>query len=692
MVPVCPGINAPALRFVFTAGYHYFFNMERKEGGSMEHHNHNEHHRMMIRDFRRRFYITLVLTVPVLALSPLIQSLLNFSFDFTGSTYVVFALASVIFFYGGWPFLSGLYNELKEKSPGMMTLIGVAITVAYLYSAAVSFGLEGSPFYWELATLIAIMLAGQWIEMASVLSASSALEKLAQLMPDTAHRKEGDDVTDIPLSEVRKGDILLIKPGEKIPSDGVLSSGNSYIDESMLTGESRPVKKGEGDKLIGGSINGDGSLELKVEGTGEDSYLSKVINMVREAQAAKSKTQALSDRAAFWLTITALTVGTITLITWLLVGKDLQFSIARMATVMVITCPHALGLAIPLVVSVSTSKSAENGLLIRNRTAFENARKISTVLFDKTGTLTNGTFEVSSIDSHKGNFEEKQILAFAAALEGQSEHPIGKGIVARTKKESIEVETAEEFQAIKGKGVSGTVSGKKVQVVSPGYLDEQGLQLPENAAASGGVTRVFVIVDGELAGSIALSDTIRPESYKAIKALQKRGIKCWMLTGDNEETAEAVADELGMDGFFAEVLPDKKQEKVKELQDKGEYVAMTGDGVNDSPALAQAQIGIAVGSGTDVAAATADIILVNSNPIDITALILFGRATYSKMVQNLIWATGYNVVAIPLAAGVLYSTGFLLSPEVGAILMSLSTVIVAINAKLLRVKKEEQDE
>ena len=655
-------------------------------------HDHTEHHRMMIRDFRRRFYVTIVLTLPVLALSPLIQQFLGFSFTFPGADPLVFGLATLIFFYGGWPFLSGLVSELKEKNPGMMTLIAVAISVAYLYSAAVTFGLEGSPFYWELATLIAIMLAGHWIEMASVLSASSALEKLAQLMPSEAHRKKEDGVEDVPLSEVQKGDVLVIKPGEKIPSDGVVVGGSSYIDESMLTGESRPVRKEDGDQLIGGSINGDGSLELRVEGAGEESYLSKVIAMVREAQSAKSKTQALSDRAAFWLTIIAISVGVATLATWLIVGKDLQFSIARMATVMVITCPHALGLAIPLVVSVSTSKSAQNGLLIRNRTAFENARKITTIVFDKTGTLTNGTFEVTSVDLHADGYDEKQILSLAAALEGQSEHPIGKGIIARAKKDGIEIGSAEEFSAIKGKGVTGSVDGKSVQVVSPGYLDEKDLAIPEGAKAKGGVTRVFIIVDGTVAGSIALSDTIRPESYQAIKALHKRDIKCWMLTGDNKETAETVANELGMDGFFAEVLPDEKQEKIKELQDKGEYVAMTGDGVNDSPALAQAQIGIAVGSGTDIAAATADIILVNSNPLDITALILFGQATYNKMVQNLIWATGYNVFAIPLAAGVLYNYGFMLSPEIGAILMSLSTVIVAINARLLRVKKEELEE
>lgn len=663
-----------------------------KDSKNHEHHDHTEHHRMMIRDFRKRFYFTLGLTLPVLALSPLIQSFIGFSFGFSGSDFVVFGLASVIYFYGGWPFLSGLVSELRKKSPGMMTLIGVAITVAYIYSAAVTFGLEGSPFYWELATLIAIMLAGHWIEMASVLSASSALEKLAQLMPSEAHRRSGSDVEDVPLSDVQKGDVLVIKPGEKIPSDGVVERGQSYVDESMLTGESRPVRKEKNDRLIGGAINGDGSLELRVEGAGEESYLSKVIDMVREAQAAKSKTQALSDRAAFWLTIIALTAGVATLSTWLIVGKDLQFSIARMATVMVITCPHALGLAIPLVVSVSTSKSAQNGLLIRNRTAFENARKTSVVVFDKTGTLTKGTFEVSRVDIHDNGFDQSEVLSYAAALEGQSEHPIGKGIVAYAKKENVTIASVDEFEAIKGKGVTGIVSNKQVQVVSPGYLDEQGLERPSGSDDKGGVTRVFVIVDGVVAGSIALSDTIRPESYQAIKALQKRDIKCWMLTGDNKETAEAVASELGMDGFFAEVLPDEKQEKVKELQNKDEYVAMTGDGVNDSPALAQAQIGIAVGSGTDIAAATADIVLVNSNPLDITALILFGRATYKKMVQNLIWATGYNVVAIPLAAGVLFNAGIVLSPEVGAILMSASTVIVAINARLLRVKREELEE
>ncbi len=662
----------------------------RGEHGGHVGHDHSEHHRMMIRDFRRRFYVSIVVTVPILVLSPLIQQLLGFSLSLPGASYILFVLSSFVFFYGGWPFLKGLVEELGQKKPGMMTLIALALSVAYVYSAAVVFGVQGRPFFWELATLVDVMLAGHWIEMRSVLAASNALEKLARLMPDTAHRKSGDEVEDVPLAEVRKDDVLLIKPGEKVPSDGVIVGGHSYVDESMLTGESRPVEKAEGDRLIGGSINGDGSLELQVEGTGEDSYLSKVIAMVRESQAAKSRTQGLADRAAFWLTVIAITVGVATLFAWLvLAGRDLEFSIARMATVMVITCPHALGLAIPLVVAVSTAKSAQNGLLIRNRTAFENARRITTVMFDKTGTLTRGTFEVSDVQAHGDGTDEKGILRLAAALEQSSEHPIGRGILRRAEEQGVKAPAARDFEAIKGKGVQGRVDGRQVAVVSPGYLQEQGLEVPRGAEARAGVTRVFVQADGKVLGSIGLSDAIRPESYDAIRRLQKRGIKCWMITGDNRETARAVAEELSMDGFFAEVLPDQKQSKVEELQNGGEFVAMTGDGVNDAPALARADIGIAIGSGTDVAAATADIILVNSNPQDVTSLILFGQATYTKMLQNLAWATGYNVVAIPLAAGVLYSAGILLSPAVGALLMSLSTVIVSINARLLRVKKGE---
>ncbi|MFP4564670.1 MAG: copper-translocating P-type ATPase [Spirochaetia bacterium] len=651
-------------------------------------HSHTEHHHMMIRDFRSRFIISTVLTFPVLLFSPMIQGLLGFELSFPGVKWSVLAVSSFIYVYGGYPFLKGMVDELKSKNPGMMTLIALAITVAFVYSAAVVIGLEGKYFFWELATLIDVMLLGHWIEMRSVLSASSALEELAKLMPDTAHRKSGDTVEDVNLEEVEKGDILLVKPGEKIPSDGTVTSGSSSVNESMLTGEAKPVSKEEGAEVIGGSVNGDGSLEIEVQKTGEDSYLSQIITMVRESQEAKSKTQTLSDKAAFWLTVVAITVGIATLVAWLLIRGDPQFAIERMATVMVITCPHALGLAIPLVVAVSTTKSARNGLLIRNRTAFEQARNITTVLFDKTGTLTHGTFAVTHVEAFSEEYSRKDILRYSAALEQRSEHPIAAGILDMSKQEEIDIPDVEDFEAVKGKGVTGAVENKKIKVVSEGYLEENSIPIPEIDADTRGMTKAYLLIEEEPAGIIGLSDEIRKESKGAIEELKKRGIECWMITGDNRETAEMVAEELGIDGFFAEVLPDKKQDKVAELQEKGKFVAMTGDGVNDAPALAKADVGIAVGSGTDVAAETADIILVNSNPADVTALILFGRATYRKMVQNLIWATGYNVVAIPLAAGAFMWAGIVISPAVGALLMSLSTVIVAVNARFLKVKKE----
>ena len=643
---------------------------------------------MMIKDFRNRFYFSLLLTLPILALTPLIKDLTGFGWTFPRADYVVFLLATILYFVGGWPFLSGLVKELKEKSPGMMTLIGMAITVAYGYSTAVTFGLPGMPFYWELATLIAIMLAGHWIEMTSVVGASAALEKLARLMPSEAHRKEGETIKDIPLSHVENGDLLIVKPGEKIPADGRIHEGGGYVDESMLTGESRPVRREKGDRLIGGSINGDSSITIKVDGVGEHAYLSKIITMVREAQQVKSKTQKLSDRAARYLTIAAITIGIATLVSWLLVGYDLQFAITRMATVMIITCPHALGLAIPLVVSVSTAKSAQHGLLIRNRTAFEQARKIDTIVFDKTGTLTKGTFTVTDVTStDTGTYSKKDVLRLAASVEVHSEHPIGKSIVGHATAQGFELSSVDEVSAIKGKGIGGNVDGSAILVTSPSHARQLGIDIP-SAKDEQAVTRVFVLVEKRLIGSITLSDTVRPESHGAIKTLQSMGIACWMLTGDNEATARAVSEELGMNGYFAEVLPDEKQQKIKELQKKGSFVAMTGDGVNDSPALAQADVGIAIGSGTDVAASTADIVLVDSNPQDIVTLIRFGKATYSKMIQNLVWATAYNVFAIPLAAGVLHFTGFILQPEVGAVLMTLSTVVVAINARLLKVPKQ----
>ena len=643
---------------------------------------------MMIKDFRNRFYFSLLLTLPILALTPLIKDLTGFGWTFPRADYVVFLLATILYFVGGWPFLSGLVKELKEKSPGMMTLIGMAITVAYGYSTAVTFGLPGTPFYWELATLIAIMLAGHWIEMTSVVGASAALEKLARLMPSEAHRKEGETIKDIPLSHVENGDLLIVKPGEKIPADGRIHEGGGYVDESMLTGESRPVRREKGDRLIGGSINGDSSITIKVDGVGEHAYLSKIITMVREAQQVKSKTQKLSDRAARYLTIAAITIGIATLVSWLLVGYDLQFAITRMATVMIITCPHALGLAIPLVVSVSTAKSAQHGLLIRNRTAFEQARKIDTIVFDKTGTLTKGTFTVTDVTStDTGTYSKMEVLRLAASVEAHSEHPIGKSIVGHATAQGLELSSVDEVSAIKGKGIGGNVDGSAILVTSPSHARQLGIDIP-SAKDEQAVTRVFVLVEKRLIGSITLSDTVRPESHGAIKTLQSMGIACWMLTGDNEATARAVSEELGMNGYFAEVLPDEKQQKIKELQKKGSFVAMTGDGVNDSPALAQADVGIAIGSGTDVAASTADIVLVDSNPQDIVTLIRFGKATYRKMIQNLVWATAYNVFAIPLAAGVLHFTGFILQPEVGAVLMTLSTVVVAINARLLKVPKQ----
>ncbi len=663
---------------------------EDKHKDEHEDHNngsHHNHHEMMIKDFKRRLFISLIITVPILVLSPMIQEWTNMEVSFPGSKYVLLGLATFIYFYGGWPFLKGLVEELKDKAPGMMTLIAMAITVAYFYSSATVFGLKGNDFFWELATLIDIMLLGHWIEMRAVMSASSALEELAKLMPNTAHLIKDGELLEVHTKDLKTGDKILIKPGEKIPADGIIEKGRSHINESMLTGESKPTERGEGEKIIGGSINGDGSIEVEVRDIGKDSYLSKVIDMVEKAQESKSKTQNLTDKAAFWLTIIALTVGFATLFVWYSISGDFAFSIARMATVMVITCPHALGLAMPLVVATSTGQSAKNGLLIRNRTQFENSRKIDTLVFDKTGTLTHGEFAVNFIEIFDDSYSKEKVIEYAATLENNSEHPIASGIIKKQKDMGLSNLDMDDFKAIQGKGVEGKIGGKDVMVVSPGYLRENNIKIPRQLPKHGVSTDVFLIIDGKLIAAIGLSDRIREESYNAIKRLKAEGIKTWMLTGDNEKTAKQVSEELGLDGYFAEVLPEEKQEKIKELQSQGRFVAMTGDGVNDAPALAQADVGIAIGSGTDVAAETADIILVNSNPEDVVSLIDFGKATYRKMIQNLIWATGYNVFAIPLAAGVLSGIGIIISPALGAVLMSLSTIIVAINAKLLKLER-----
>ncbi|MBJ6120091.1 copper-translocating P-type ATPase [Pontibacter sp. BT310] len=659
--------------------------MHKDTTGHPPHGEHgHDHHRMMIDDFQKRFWVSLVLAIPVIILSPMVQHILGFSVDIPYSMYIALILSSIIYFYGGWPFLTGLVEEVKKVAPGMMTLIGVAITVAYLYSTAIVFGLPGMDFFWELATLIVIMLLGHWIEMKSVLGASKALELLVSMMPSDAQVIRNGETVTVKVEDLRPGDLILVKPGEKVPADGVVEQGESYLNESMLTGESKPVQKRKDDNVIGGSINGNGSLQVRVVSTGKDSYLNKVIKLVQEAQKTKSDTQRLADKAAKWLTYVALVAGFGTLAVWLLVGAELDFALERMVTVMVISCPHALGLAIPLVVAISTAVSANNGLLIRNRTAFENSRLITTIIFDKTGTLTQGSHEVAQVVSFDQRYPEQELLRLASGVEQNSEHYISQGILRKVKADGIAIPASDNFNYLPGKGLEGTVEGSDVKVVGPNYIKEYGIQVPESKAEEGVETVVYVMVDQQVAGYISMRDQIRPESVGAIKVLKENGIKNLLLTGDNERVAKSVSDKLGMDGYLANVLPHQKQEKIKELQAQGEFVAMTGDGVNDAPALAQADVGIAVGSGTDVAAETADIILVNSNPQDIASLIMFGKATYRKMIQNLIWATGYNIVALPLAAGVLYQQGIMVSPAIGAALMSLSTVIVAINAQLLR--------
>ena len=664
-------------------------------------HEHNNHgpqsghtghaghdHSQMVADFRKRFWISLLLTIPVLALSPMIQHVLGLGegWRFSGVAYILTTLSSVIYFYGGWPFLDGLRQEVRARNPGMMTLVGVAITAAYIYSVATVVGLAGDDFFWELVTLIDIMLFGHWIEMNSVIGAGAALEKLAALMPDTGHLLNNDGSTqEVAVNTLKGGEHLLVKPGEKIPADAVIIKGQTSANESMLTGESKPVAKQEGDTVIGGAINGEGAVVIEVKHTGADSFLSGVIKLVQEAQASKSRTQDIANRAAFWLTVIALSVSGITVFSWLFFSQQpLAFAIERAVTVLVISCPHALGLAVPLVVAVSTSIAAANGLLIRDRTAFEEARRTQAIVFDKTGKLTKGEFGITDVLVLDKAMKEDELVAYAASIEQYSEHPIAKGIV-KNAKDKWDVEN---FRAIPGKGAEGTVKGKNVKAVSPGYLRERKLDASNPRIAElgrQGKTVIFVLISDELKGAIALADIIRPESKEAIARLKAMGIRCIMLTGDKKEVADWVAKEIGLDEVIAEVLPDQKVAKIREVQDRGLVTAMTGDGVNDAPALAQADVGIAIGAGTDVAIEAADIILIKSNPHDVAAIIGLARATYGKMIQNLIWATGYNVVAIPAAAGILAQWGIVLSPAVGAVLMSASTVICAVNARMLQL-------
>lgn len=658
----------------------------QEEHGEQNHpdHDHQDHHAHMIQDFKKRFWVSLLITVPIVVMAPLIQQFLGYDFRFAGDRYVQFALATSIFFYGGWPFIKGLVDEIKDKSPGMMTLIALAISVAYFYSSAVVFGLSGKIFFWELASLIVIMLLGHWIEMKSVMGASNALQELAELMPSTARRINDDEQEDVPIADLRSDDIILVKPGEKIPADGEVVEGKSQVNESMLTGESKPVKKEQSDEVIGGSINDHGTLKIKVQNTGEDAYLSKVIGMVEDAQDTKSKTQNLANRAAGWLFYLALGAGLLTLTAWLLTGRPFDYALERMVTVMIISCPHALGLAVPLVVAISTTDSAKNGLLIRNRTAFENSRKLSAIVFDKTGTLTKAEFGVKRVDSTHESVTQEELLALSASIENRSEHPIAAGILRAAEENDLDLNQVHEFENLTGKGVKAELEGEKYRIVSPGMLKELDIDAPEDENYSDDETKVYVLKESELLGYIALSDEIRVDAKEAVDTLKNKGIEVIMATGDQESVAKAVSEKLGLDQYHAGVLPEDKQKIVKELQSDGHFVAMTGDGVNDAPALAQADIGIAVGSGTDIAADTADIVLADSAPKDIVKLILFGKATYQKIMQNLWWAAGYNILAVPLAAGVLAGIGIILSPAVGAALMSLSTVIVAINAQLLK--------
>ena len=641
--------------------------------------------------FRKKFWISTLLSIPVLVFSRAIQGFLGYTLpDFPGSAWITPVFAIIVFIYGGIPFIEMAVPEIRKRKPGMMTLISLAIIVAFVYSLAAQLFSLGMTFFWELVTLIDIMLLGHWIEMRSVRQASGALDELAKLMPDTAERIRDDgEVETVQVSELKNGDRVLIRPGESVPADGEIVEGQSDLDESMITGESKPVSKEPGDTVIGGTINGDGSLRVKITATGDETALAGIMRLVDEAQKSKSDTQILADKAAGWLFYVAIGVAAITAVAWLIaVGFEVEV-IARVATVLVIACPHALGLAIPLVVAITTAMGANNGILVRDRLSLEKVREIDTVIFDKTGTLTKGEFGVVGISAADGS-QEDEILALAAAVEGDSEHTIARGIRNKAEEKQLSLPQVSGFEALKGRGVRANVEDEQVYLGGPRLLEMLELSLPpklaefENTASQKGQSVVHVIRQDSILGSLALADVIRQESRQAVDRLHEMGVEVVMLTGDSQAVAQAVAEELQIDQFFAEVLPEDKDKMVQKLQDEGKRVAMVGDGVNDAPALTRADVGIAIGSGTDVAVESAGLILVKSNPLDVVKIFSLSRASYKKMIQNLIWATGYNVIALPLAAGVLAPVGIILSPAVGALLMSLSTVIVAINAQLLR--------
>ncbi len=658
-----------------------------EHGGAGRGQRYDKHAGHSVAMFRDRFFVSLVLTVPVVLYSGILKTLFGFEAPpFPGSQLVPLAFSTVVFLYGGLVFLRGAVTELRARLPGMMTLISLAITVAYGYSIASQILLGGDTLFWELTTLITVMLFGHWMEMRSVGRAQGALQELAKLLPDEAERITAGGTERVAVSELRAGDVVLVRPGGQVPADGEVVEGESSVNEAMITGESRPVAKAKGSAVTAGTVNGDGSLRVKVTKVGEQSALAGIMRLVADAQASRSRAQVLADRAAFALTLIAIGAGALTLIGWVLAGKGVGFGIERTVAVLVIACPHALGLAIPLVVAISTSLSARNGILVRDRQALEAAREIDVVLFDKTGTLTRGEPGVTKVIAF-GRVSESDLLALAASAEAESEHVISRAIMAEAKDRGFELRRVSAFSAIPGKGVRGQVDGRLVEVGNRGYFGDKiagDLRDKTATAESGGETVVFVSLDGELVGAVALADQVRAESKEAVARLRELGVRVAMVTGDAKAVADSVARELAIEEVFAEVLPQFKAEMVKKLQRDGSRVAMVGDGVNDAPALTQADIGIAIGAGTDVAIESAGIILVRNDPRDVVKTIKLSRATYRKMVQNLFWAAGYNVVAIPLAAGVLAAQGIVLAPAFGALLMSASTVIVAANAQLLR--------
>lgn len=666
---------------------HHYCSHHMPKAPATDHSGHDKHAGHSPDMFRDRFWLSLLLTIPVVLYSHMVQEWLGFSMPmFPGSQWMPFVLGTIIFFYGGMVFIKSAVAEIKAKLPGMMTLISLAIIAAYVYSVATTFLITGSEFFWELATLITIMLLGHWLEMKSVQGAQGALKELAKLLPDEAELDTGKKV---PVNLLKVGDVVVVRPGAKVPVDGEIIEGNSSVNEAMITGESQPVPKEVGSTVIAGTVNGDGSLKVKIAKIGENTALAGIMRLVAEAQASHSKAQILADKAAFYLTFVALIAGVGALVGWLIAGAGINFALESMVGVLIIACPHALGLAVPLVTAISTSKAANNGLLVRKRMALEAARNIDVVLFDKTGTLTKGEQGVSEVYS-TGDMKSDEVLRLIASIEAPSEHSIGRALVAAAKDKKIALSKVTRFNALKGRGVTAQIGTDTYLVGGPRLLEEQQITLPGalknkiETANKAGKTIIYLVYGQQVLGAVAIADTIRPESKETIKALGDLGVRVAMLTGDSKGVAAAVAKELGITEYFAEVLPEHKVDKVKELQKDGSKVAMVGDGVNDAPALTQADVGIAIGAGTDVAIESAGIILVKSDPRDVVKVIRLSKATYSKMVQNLIWATGYNIIAIPLAAGVLAPWGIILPPALGAVLMSISTVVVALNAQLLR--------